>query len=1138
MEEPPGKPLSFEEKEKLKEKLAYLRREYSKTLARLQRAQKAEKVKDSVKKRVEEQTCSLQQEICPSLNHSEPKNKVYPHDSLQISTQHDEETGEKTCFTPDIEADSFNLEDGPVEDLHRQRTDGVQDHFSYRVNHPADDKRQSKLPGGKKQQQKRTFMSQDRKSLLHSDSRTLSRKGLKGQEQVNRENPKAPVSEMRTYLSSPEPEVPHFPAPVTETNRRNAFIPRTAQPERSTDGLLGETNFPKVTTALLHTPLDTRSGQQLECMPPKANCKLTKMSTTLPLNVEPRDQKMTVPTNNPVVSKDKSANDQLLKSPNLAADHSRFINEHAYHNVSASQNQNLKEQNLSEKFLKPPNIFDGRNESLRENEALNTSKSLSLESICSVSAENEKHSCTVLEGLLFPAEYYVRTTRSMSNRQRNVPIEAVIQSHLQDRRKGSKKKIKATKKLNFSYEEADESRIQMSDSWAGQPSSRIPVKFFSLTEASCPTTPANNNDFTRKSVAQSSDRNRRKRKSVCNPVAHDQELILPTSGTSGVNRTKEEVILHKDQNEKEVFYGKEGHSQKENSMTSRDSVSCLALDRDTVSLPLHVDKMLSSKQRSSLYKITDFQLPDEDFGSLKLKKVKPFLEQMIESFESKMCAEKHRQEGKGAVWEELIPKQMDVETEVLGKELIIPSGSAHPKMSNLQAKPKNKGLSSSMLLCTPLITVTPEEHVRPTADMCSPSFPILGTTPLVGSQAPCKNASTKVVGPTYYTGQLSHLKDTISLNSDTKPCNNSIQCLKLGASLHVSHRKEQPDCCVSDSQAAPLSMESFTAKGSQLRGSACLELCEDSVEQTIADLTTYDSSNPGSLQLVSKLQNPAGSCSVDVSTMWWDSTGSKESCIITACEYAVSLWKPLDTWQWEKVYTWHFTEIPVLQIVSMPDVCNFVCVALGNLEIREIRELFYSSNDVSEKQVLLKSGNIKAVLGLTKRRLVNSSGTLYDQQVEVMRFSEDGGNLKTGQLLKKMHMGDSYQASVCHKAYAEMGLLFVVLSHPCANESERLGSPVFQLIVINPKTTLSVRVMLYCLPRGQADRFLEGEVKGNFAAAVLTSGTIAVWDLLLGRCTALLPPVSDQNWSFVKWSDTDSHLLAGQKDGTIFVYRY
>lgn len=69
-------------------------------------------------------------------------------------------------------------------------------------------------------------------------------------------------------------------------------------------------------------------------------------------------------------------------------------------------------------------------------------------------------------------------------------------------------------------------------------------------------------------------------------------------------------------------------------------------------------------------------------------------------------------------------------------------------------------------------------------------------------------------------------------------------------------------------------------------------------------------------------------------------------------------------------------------------------------------------------------------------------------------------------------------------------------------------------------------------------RFLEGDVKDHVAAAVLTSGTIAVWDLLLGHCTAVLPPASDQSWSLVKWSGTDSHLLAGQKDGNVFIYRY
>ncbi|KAM7148852.1 partner and localizer of BRCA2 isoform 6-T6 [Molossus nigricans] len=325
-----------------------------------------------------------------------------------------------------------------------------------------------------------------------------------------------------------------------------------------------------------------------------------------------------------------------------------------------------------------------------------------------------------------------------------------------------------------------------------------------------------------------------------------------------------------------------------------------------------------------------------------------------------------------------------------------------------------------------------------------------------------------------------------------------------------------------------------------------------------ADVPAGDNLNPGNLQLVSKLKNPSGSCSVDVGAVWWEVAGVKQPCIVTACEYAVSLWKPLDPGQWREMYSWLFTEVPVLQIVSMPDVYNLVCVALGNLEIREIRALLCSSDGESEKQVLLSSGNIHAVLGLTERRLVSSSRTLCDQQVEIITFAEDGGsqgkqflmppeetvltfaeiegmqeallgttimnnvvmwNLNTGQLLRKMHVGDSYQASICHKAYSEMGLLFVVLSHPCAKERGPSGSPVFQLIAVNPKTALSVDVMLYYLPQGQAGRFLEGDVKDNFAAAVLTSGAIAIWDLLLGHCTALLPPISDQNWSFVKWSD-------------------
>ena len=60
---------------------------------------------------------------------------------------------------------------------------------------------------------------------------------------------------------------------------------------------------------------------------------------------------------------------------------------------------------------------------------------------------------------------------------------------------------------------------------------------------------------------------------------------------------------------------------------------------------------------------------------------------------------------------------------------------------------------------------------------------------------------------------------------------------------------------------------------------------------------------------------------MDVSATWWEIAGFKEPCIVTACEYVVSLWKPLDAWQWEKIYSWHFTEVSQ-NLIAERDLCN------------------------------------------------------------------------------------------------------------------------------------------------------------------------------------------------------------------------
>ncbi|XP_060028777.1 partner and localizer of BRCA2 isoform X3 [Erinaceus europaeus] len=1167
MDEPSGRPLSCEEKEKvlitwveirpvfmspvcilhpLKEKLAFLKREYTKTLARLQRAQRADKAKNSVKKSVEENYL-LRQEISLQLTHSEPKNKVYSHDTLQKNTHLDEHTREKTRLPLDLEPKPFNHRDGSVKRSDRQRTDVTQESFPCRTNGPEGEKKQKYvLPGGRKTEQKRTLSSQEEPGCLcGAGLLLLSEKSLTEQEGISRESPKTSAAETRTCLSNSSMfYLPDPPAKLTEIGGESLLVPSAARLQGGVDepsGVEGGSHSQRGTTLPSHTPSDGRTrGQQLKLKPPEDPSELTAYGypndcPVSPANFQAQNRKMAVISGSPKLNAVVGTNSRQLEADDSPRKRELTCG------LQTRENRNFKEQNHSENSLNSPsNTPDGRDESLQENEVIHQSQSLSPEAASPVSADDQTHSCTVLEGLLFPAEYYIRKTRSMSNCQMKVALEAVIQSHLGVRKKGFKSKEPA-KKVRLSNNAPDRRTTSTSDTSEGQASPRSPREVLSLTGVKSPEPSGD-------ALSQPRNRRRRERRnSVSNPRSDPHELSLPTCSLSGFSNSKQQAVLHRGRTQKAVIHGKEVCGPKEDSCPP-SSNTYVRLGHDAPKAPFPMEEMLTSKQLASFLKITAFELPDEDFGSLKLEKLKSCSEKPVEPFGSKTQRERHLREGKHIIFKELSSEQVDRKMADLDEEHVPQSRKTHLKPSTLNSQLQKKGLSSSILLFTPMNTPAADNSDIVTAVGGSPTFPILGTTPAVDSQPNCEQGSAEAVGQACPAPWLSPLKAT------RDPAGWASQAsLDSSRCYLMSGGRRQPPCDANP-QATLQPSGSCTLRENQLCGHTGRESRDRPLEQ-----------------------NPSGSCPVDVSAVWWEIAGLKTPCIITACEYVVSLWKALDTWQWEKINSWHFTEVPVLQIVPVPDVSSLVCVALGNLEIREIRALLYSSDGAHEKQVLLGSGNIKAVLGLTKRRLVSSSGTLCDQQVEVMTFAEDGGskgrqllmppeetiltfaevqglqeallgttimnniviwNLNSGQLLTKMHIDDSYQASVCHKAYSDMGLLFVVLSHPCAKESEPLGSPVFQLIAINPMTSLSAGVMLYCLPQGQAGRFLEGDVKENLAAAVLTSGKIAVWDLLLGHCMALLPPVSDQSWSFVKWSGTDSHLLAGQKDGNIFVYRY
>lgn len=274
---------------------------------------------------------------------------------------------------------------------------------------------------------------------------------------------------------------------------------------------------------------------------------------------------------------------------------------------------------------------------------------------------------------------------------------------------------------------------------------------------------------------------------------------------------------------------KEGHCQKEDSLSYSNYVY-LSLDDDAFSSPVHKSETLNLKHLSPFLKITDFQLPDEDFGPLKLEKLKSCSEKLMEPFGSKIYGEGHLKGGNCVAVEQLTAKQITIEKEDGKEELIILPRKAHPKMPHQKSQPQEKGLSSSILLFTPVNTVASDDNDRPTADLCSPAFPVLGSTPAFGSQAHGEKVSAEVVGQACSTPQLSHLKAAVSLASDHKQFWSSPP--KLDSSLHVAGREGQPSRdCDSGLQATALPIESSTYKENQLRGNMCQELRKHSTEQ-------------------------------------------------------------------------------------------------------------------------------------------------------------------------------------------------------------------------------------------------------------------------------------------------------------------
>ncbi|XP_027523756.1 partner and localizer of BRCA2 isoform X2 [Corapipo altera] len=1362
MEEPrAAAALSGADREKLREKLALLRREYSETVIRLRRARRAERARSHGRR-----------ERSPpgSKDNASPSADRGGLPQLQTKTCSDVDVEEATSVTfkhiPEFSSDEVSLQDSS----RAESVQASQENLCCGIIRPVLEEKTSQTSRGMMKLRRRTKALESREGKSVHDGHVISTDETVKNQTASAEELQSPVFRHGT-LSHTEEHPERSCRPALVKGEGNSFTPDAAsgavqevfegsvtagEPELSPHVVRDSSDIwqlkcPRaVTTPGSREPcsqegdsllLDTRGDGEEEC--PSVIKQLDSESLRedqgelcglLDLvsenEVLPEDRNNTVTKESKSHEGDESDGDTLNPCPADPA--------------LGSARELLEDQQLeSQSRLFPP----------RE----------------ATAPEGTLSSCTVVEGLLFPVEYYVRTTRRMSNCQRKVDLDAVILSQLGRSKKGQRSKCK--------QKDANSDQPSQERAKADLESGVMPFPFLgaekdpansSSSERSLPVSSSSSTSLgsisqksvisTRQEQSRSQRKQKGRRRSACKapvrPVSQELiesvDLIMARESSallSGESQSEKEncdANLEKSSSDESKLSGAaalgsgetgvteaaqpagpdppQGGSQVpgkclleqvQNPLQSSDAVSpgnetfarhvgdleanspvCQADKHPVasvksrrgagraeplpgVSVPLRRSLRCSARHsaqqgsaddssrghscprgsegpaalglpaadpdtRCSLFSfrspqglvprlgIRDFHLPNEEFGVLKLEKLKSSPVNDLEDFVPSVS-------GDGVAPQDAPSAQMNPEEKRLRSNLISPSKTRLPELPCVESPASKKDLSTHELLFTPMETVSAGAPTQRESQSSSSVFPAVGATPGV---LPAVHSEVFPATPSVPTSQgtLPSSRGAAQVLGDGAHKDPAMPLLpdSCGAGAATNEEEQGTMFALADERGPEnksdqaVALDKHQQSESKEQGScrASPEQKNDGAEQLTPVLP--DGPKEENLQLVSELKDSSGSCAVDVSTVWWEAAGCRELRVVTASESSVSLWEPLAPNHWGKVCTWQLGEIPVIQIVPLPDTCNLVCVALGELEIGEIRTLLYSSETDLFRHSLVKSGNIKAVVGLKDQRLVSSSRTLQEQQVEMVWLSGTGGskdrqtlmppeetvtafaevegmrealvgttaansivvwNLRTGQLLRKMHVGYSYPASICHRAYSDSGLLFVVLSHPHAKESESCGNPAFRVVAFNPRTgrsrgvmfsspppspagscaggtaqtvawlqlgvnlylnpkpreqTLPCVVSVWCLCRPLlcADpppcpcRYLEGDVWGTAGAAVLTSGAVAVWDLLWGRCTAVLPPGPAGRWALARWAMAGAGLLAGQHDGTVRLYRY
>ncbi|KAG8433189.1 hypothetical protein GDO86_017466 [Hymenochirus boettgeri] len=718
--------------------------------------------------------------------------------------------------------------------------------------------------------------------------------------------------------------------------------------------------------------------------------------------------------------------------------------------------------------------------------------------------KNPLSSCTLVEGLLFPVEYYVRTTRRMSSCQRKVNLDAVINSHLGTSRRGSRGKRSARLSrdqdsfLMSPFSKDCMASNTVSDSFSLTPLShhapnhsvrganrrrrgRAPscnlTEMPSFLETNLVTSP-------KPSGSQSEKENCEMRSTLSlqtnslesseneSCLMNNPPLNIYTLRSRNTAKASSSSLRDKDDHENDLILNKklkQGSGLKDKRMEQALQTppsSDMFLDSPYQALT----SKISLKQLNFCCDIKDFHLPDEDFGVLKLEKLKtarheerfvpiqPTQNKTVSGYEQDKTTVPVTNDDAEGVATDLPNRDVFIvktTSQTFGTENtvescnLVSSPGCHVEMSKVSSQESinhedNLDLPS---LAVPKAKVVNDQTIHKNYLLSLHGSQERSNVDLIchcedNDTVSCLGCPNK--GDQLIKDQLSSVKTSPVTTLELKAHSQTPNKMSVGIQLKTNDSpvaKEQVSCSAlfsSSMCSIPLDTGDRdiapSTPGFPLLG----------LTPAISSMKTQD----GGLFLPScspkdKKEMDNGGCSagsvVDICSVQWQFPSGTLMCVVAAGESAVSLWRPLSAGQWEAAHSWTVGEIPVTCVLPFPGEKNIVCVALGSHEILQIWALFSCPNSLS--------------WGIEK---IIRSHTLQPPEFNIMAFSEVKGE------------PDSLVGSTVDN---QVGLLFLILSSPHSSHEGGKERCAFRLIAANPKRAVCTNVMSYMLPEGQTGRY-------------------------------------------------------------------